>query len=457
MMLCCAILVLALLFLLPGSAHAWGGPEHVAITGAALRALPPVVLSWLGAEAVRWSQVYCQYPDFNWARYGEVVCGAEAFGPEAVRFPDLRRDWDASAYCEFNEATGHGVWYAHGPRLGVEGSPISDERLLITVTAGRFAEAAAAHFFGRAVEALREGRLRDGVRFAGVMSHFLEDCSPPPHAMVMEYLNPYHGRMEQIPNKSGIDIEGYAPRILGSNIGEARAAVYRTARDLSVSSNQQAQDIFRHLAERDDDAAAQELILQCAKETAQRVNDVAGTVYSLLGDSLPQLPDPPTGVNLLPNPSFDEDIHGQNHPDKWVREWSDLSISRASHSVERHTPRCVGRAAKLFETPDAGCCWRTPWAHAIPTREDQHFELTGWVSPETASGRNYLAILFGDAHARILKKVETESVTGSHTWNELKVAAAAPPGTVDVLAGCFSESNRVAVLFDDLSLVRTRD
>jgi len=53
--------------------------------------------------------------------------------------------------------------------------------------------------------------------------------------------------------------------------------------------------------------------------------------------------------------------------------------------------------------------------------------------------------------------VETESVTGSHTWNELKVAAAAPPGTVDVLAGCFSESNRVAVLFDDLSLVRTRD
>ena len=111
---------------------------------------------------------------------------------------------------------------------------------------------------------------------------------------------------------------------------------------------------------------------------------------------------------------------------------------------------------KLFETPEKGCCWRTPAAYAVPAREGERYELTGWMRPETASGRNYMAILFCNAGMQVIQKCETESATGAFTWRKYKALGAAPKGTTDVMAGCFSEDNRVAVLFDDLSLVRVK-
>jgi hypothetical protein len=64
--------------------------------------------------------------------------------------------------------------------------------------------------------------------------------------------------------------------------------------------------------------------------------------------------------------------------------------------------------------------------------------------------------MFYNADMQIIKKSESESVDGAFSWKELKVSAIAPEGTTDVMVGCFSENNQGgAVLFDDMSLIRT--
>lgn len=75
----------------PSYLYAWGGLEHSAITAAALEVLPAVFLTWLGAGFYKLIKIHCNYPDFNWARYGEIICTDKGF----ARLPDKRRDWDA--------------------------------------------------------------------------------------------------------------------------------------------------------------------------------------------------------------------------------------------------------------------------------------------------------------------------------------------------------------------------
>ena len=78
------------------SACGWGG-EHNRITAAAIEVLPTEDRAYIASEAAALAQVYCEFPDRNWACYGEW--GGGNADPRLSRLADFRREWDVSFYC----------------------------------------------------------------------------------------------------------------------------------------------------------------------------------------------------------------------------------------------------------------------------------------------------------------------------------------------------------------------
>ena len=437
-------------FLAEKAAYAWGGPEHTAITTAALGTLPRFLLSWLGAEFYKWTGIYCNYPDFNWARYGEVFGDKDE---KFERFPDTRRDWDASFYCGFNEATGQGNYYHHGPQSVAALLPEQpDERSRRSLELGLCSEAAVVSLFEKSLADLRQGLFRDGIRFAGALSHYLEDSTPPPHVLIPAPEISLHHPMEKIRDLPAVSLDGYRPEKICGRETDVKPALLGVMEKLVEFSRGRAPEI-QALVKAGKLAEAQVLTVECALAAGRSAADVALTLFSFL-DKYPETPEVPVGVNLLKNPSADEDVFCQNHPDSWVREWMDLGTFHLTHIWDRCTPRNGKACLKLFETPEGGVGWRLPWALSIPVKAGQVYEFSGYGRPECATGENFLYLRFFDERLNPIKEIRSESITGTSTWRPMKVAAAVPEGAIDLLAGCFSRNNRVAVLFDDFVLVR---
>jgi hypothetical protein len=90
----------------------------------------------------------------------------------------------------------------------------------------------------------------------------------------------------------------------------------------------------------------------------------------------------------------------------------------------------------------------------VLTEPGQVYELTGYIRGESATGDNYIALIFFDKEMNLIFEARSDSVCGSVCWQEVRVYATVPVDAEDMLVGCYSRHNEGAVLFDDLSLVR---
>lgn len=436
-------------FGLPSLTFGWGALEHSSITAAAVSVLSPAVLAFLGSEAARLIKIYCNYPDFNWAVYG--TCSKTGDG--TLRVPDERRDFEASYYCDFDEFTGRGSYFGHGPEIGKE-MPPPDEHAKFMYERGDFSSRAVRKFIRKTCAAFEKGDYFEAVRFTGVVVHYLEDNTPPPHTLgIPGGFNKRHHDMEAISDHSRIGIRNYASRVFAGSAGELAASAPEFADRLA----QEAQVIARSMLALLDQGKQREVenqTLACANLAARAVADLLTTLHVIYQSRLPERPVSQPDVNLLFNPSFDLDSDGDLQPDGWIREWYDLSCPYDMHLLDRVSTRGKGACVRLYNTSKAGAAWRTARTRAIPVKPGETYELKGLIRAQVSSGENYLALGFQDADYRIVAETISEKLGAPCEWRELTVSAPVPREAVDLIASCVSKGNSGSVLFDNLALRR---
>ncbi|OGV50723.1 MAG: hypothetical protein A2017_13170 [Lentisphaerae bacterium GWF2_44_16] len=438
--------IVSFLFGFSFTAFAWGGPEHSSITAAALSVLSPALIGFLGSEAARLIKTYCNYPDFNWCVYGTSCKGKDG----QARLPDDRRDINASFYCDFDEFTGRGAYCGHGPEIGKE-MPPPDEHSRKMYERREFGSFSAEKNFRRADEAFRKGNYFEAIRFMGVVIHYIEDATPPPHTIgIPGGRNHLHHEMEALSNHSLINIGGYKPAVLGKKSDEATREIRKLADAIALNAQGLAKKSLV-LVEEGKKTEAEMITVECAKIAAMAAADVLNTLYEIHKDNLPLRPVSAKNRNLLFNPSFDEDGDGDMQPDGWVREWNDLKCPFDMHLWDRVSAE-KGACVRLYGTSEKGASWRTSKAYAIPVQAGETYELKAKIRVQTASGKNYISLRFQDKNYNTVAEIAGESFTGSEFWKEISVKTKVPDGAVDMMAVCFSSGNSGSVLFDELEL-----
>ena len=432
------VTICIVLLILQRDCFAWGfdiGGEHIAMTWAAVQVLSSATLAWLGSQAVKLYKVYCGYPDFNWARYGTLTGEVSPWSDSVSgkRVPDKRRDWNASRYCLYDEATKSGEFVGHGPPASV-----SMARKLLAIALGE----------------LREGRFVEGVRYAGAAIHYAQDSASIPHAAGVKGPGPLHGLMESVRQKDLIRIDGYRPHPLGATVEEALAAFDRQLRDLVASSADRA-PALRSLCEAGRTDDMDPLVAEQACELARFTANVIATLEILAppGCQAPA-PDPRRGVNLLDNGGFEQSSAGDGHPDAWVRDWHDLDDTEAALEYLRDRGRNGPCCASVTRPPAAGAEWLTRWADAIPVAPGQRLRASGWLTARAATGPSSLRVYLSDEQMDLADVHTYAEVVDAPSWRELTVELTVPPKAIEARVGCYSAANAGQALFDDVELVR---
>jgi hypothetical protein len=388
-------------------------PGHQFITRAALDALPQVC-AWLGGEADLLVWTYCGLPDMNWHTYGHIA-PASGWLPE-VRYPDTRREWEISRYCDYNDLTRAGQWFGHH-----------------YPDAGR----AAAKHYGRACSAARRARALDAVRLLGAALHYLQDCGSPPHAAHID--PPYHRPAETLAPSVRIAIPGYRPRP-HFEIGSAAKRICAFARP-------RGQRILERLQR---DRAAHVLDLQvecadhCAKATANALNDF----HRRFGDRL-RFQARPTRrhVELLANGDFAEPDDEPHCPAGWALKWWDRHDRDVCIRRQRIGSRWCVSATDVGQRV---ACLVT-WPKAIRVRPGEVYRLSGQVKTPAGGGGLYAELYDG----RTRKLCEWHAAAQpSRAWQTLTGAIHVGPSARILRVGAFAENTLGPVHATALSLVR---
>jgi hypothetical protein len=174
------LLICLALWLVPGPCEAWDTGPHQRITKAALDSLPKRLLKRFQSETAPLIQIYCMYPD----RYLEM----ERFG-FARNSPGPREPSEIRRYCV--RPDGRNVHGATGDRDTDIGSMV--------------------YLFERILTSFSENQPTEAARYAGVLSHFIEDSLSPPHAVTSEQLRDMAGQPGET---SAIDIHSAIERSL---------------------------------------------------------------------------------------------------------------------------------------------------------------------------------------------------------------------------------------------------
>ena len=215
------------------SASAWG--PHPAITQAALDTLGtnhPLVLR-LGAQTARLTN-YCWLPDYKRLPFRE---------------PDL--DFYADDYLLFPPVTTHLDHIC--PEVKKTYAP----------------------YFTRALQALRTEDAANAARWVGSLLHFVEDTGSPPHAA--EIRGDVHVKMENWVKAPLIHIDGYQPRLLGTNDADALAGLARRMDELIAFSKGRGQKLVTPVVI-GRQSAVEPVVLECALETSRVTADVLHTL-----------------------------------------------------------------------------------------------------------------------------------------------------------------------------------
>ena len=233
----------------PSAALAWGGP-HGAITRAATAALPEWQKTLFGKELQPLGFYYCIIPDMVYT--------------DKTNAPFATMD----AY--------PGVRYLR--ILHIPATPAENYEVL------RF-------FLGRAVTSFGEGKAGDAARYAGTLSHALEDWGCPAHVvpndnmftLFKQFLPPpseqsyalLHGPVEN--GTFDVALGDYRPQLLGTSVDEAAFNLLRRVQGATVFARSQTIPIIQALYAENTNAvnAAQQ------KAAAHGAKVVADALYTL--------------------------------------------------------------------------------------------------------------------------------------------------------------------------------
>ncbi|MDD4871464.1 MAG: hypothetical protein PHR77_12975 [Kiritimatiellae bacterium] len=439
------------------STYGWSG-EHNGITAAAVKLLPSEDRNYIAPEASMLAKEYCEFPDQNWPCMGEW--GGGNADPHLPRFPDTRREWDISFYCGWDPVLQKGKGYPHRPPE--------------TFTAVQ-------HYFGKAVEALQAGRLSDGARFIGVMFHYIQDSGAFPH------VQPIH-RSFHTKSLDVIHVDGYVPHSLGRTKEEAAAALAERVRDLVDWTEKRLAPLLADAGVPIDEAkklCAKELVharvagavaklhtekpaefesaaCDCANECLRVCADALHTVLTLAPHPRPEpVPNAPD-INLVFNPSFEED-DGDRVPDGWYVGWLDLGdrSGRAEwYRAGTHWDKPVKtgqRSVLLLWVPDKGLEWRQDWRHALHVNDGENYQGTVWIKTRAATGTTWFALQSCDTAYQPVDSAKSEIIKKDGDWQKLSVKLRVPKGACWLRVILHTEGNSGAVWFDDVEVVKTAE
>lgn len=243
----CAV-ILALLL---SAVDAWGwGSPHGTITQAALETLPAWQIETLGEEQKPLASLYCVIPDLVYTRK------------------------DLAPYAMMDNRPG--VVYL--VNLHLPATPSENYELLRA-------------FMGKAVAALQTNNVADAARYAGTLSHMLEDWGCPAHvvpndnmfSLFKQFLPPpdaYRYKLLHSPVEGGtfpVALGKRRPRLLGTSVDEAAFGLLSLSQAATVYARGQVIPIIQALYANDTNAcnAAQQ------KAAIQDANVVADALYTL--------------------------------------------------------------------------------------------------------------------------------------------------------------------------------
>ena len=242
---------------------------HSAITRAAVDVLPRWMRDRLGPEAHALADTYCSYPDHYWG--------------------DEQKRRDIGPYTFFIE----GVQFHYFDHL--DGDPGAVCAVL---------QQGGTHYFEQIRSCLRRGEAGAAARFLGVLAHALQDQGCPIHALegpnaktgwvlLKELIRPPVGDVETNAAMlmatcrcSGVRIDGYRPRLLGT--APAEAAFHLHERYWSILETTRARVVpFLQATMSGDTDRASELGLQMGRQCARVTADILFTGLCMGHDRFP--------------------------------------------------------------------------------------------------------------------------------------------------------------------------
>ena len=150
------------------------------------------------------------------------------------------------------------------------------------------------YFMGKAVEQLKAGRVDEGARYLGTLSHALEDWGCPAHSvpgdnmftLMKQFLPPkdeyrfvpMHGPIEN--GSFTVDLGDYRPKLLGTSVEEAAFNLLQRVQESTIHARAQVIPIMQALY-RKDEAASNAAQQKAGQFDAAVVADAVHTVLSL--------------------------------------------------------------------------------------------------------------------------------------------------------------------------------
>ena len=438
----------------PVCSWAWG-LQHSWITEEAVGILSETDRDAMGIESHALIHHYCEFPDMNWMTYG--VWGGGVGDPSMPRFPDARREWNISYYCNWNPYLRTGKNYPHAPPAAYEAVNVH---------------------FRRAAQAIQEGNRVEAMRIAGVMLHYIQDSGSFP--MVQPIHRKFNFAHEQMP-----ELRDYAPRVLGATPEECGAALSRelkvmveatitrvdeiaVKRGLPVSESIElckkelmSPKVRRFVTDwvADDPESFEKSAVDCADLCSRLCADA---LASLLQFSTPEkVSEIPIGKELLFNGSFESDEDGDAFPDGWWIDWKDLNDKAGrvkSYSAGTHFERPVKdgtRSILVMFPPQAGIGITQTWRQALRVKEGQGFEASVAAMSKPSTQKAKLSVVFYDGKYRKIDIKASEQNVGK--WTELNVSATAPAGAVWArVAMSVADASENVFWFDSIQLKRVK-
>ena len=437
----------------PHTVSGWESAEHSRLTATAIAVLPAKDQQALAPEAVALAREYCMFPDRNWPGFGEW--GSGEADPRKPRFPDTRREWDISFYTGFNPITKEGKGYVHRPPESYEAVPL---------------------YFGKALEALQDGRLADGARYLGVTLHYLQDSGAFGHLQPIH--RPFHWK-----KREDVRADGYRPRLLGKTPKEAADGLLARLQDLVGMTERRVGLLLERaglpMAEvkrlcatelmpvravlavtqvrsewaEEWDAAIRDCAMECVHVSA----DALHTALAFAPNPFPEAKLNATGANLVFNPSFEE--AGDGVPLGWCVGWLDLKdrAGRAEwYRAGTHWDRPVRsgqRSLLMLWAPASGLEWRQTWRQALRVNPGEIYRGTAWVKTRANAGFAEVALEFYGVDYLSVGRTSSPPLEGYNEWKELLVEAATPIEACWLRLILHSKADGAA-WFDDVEIVR---
>lgn len=237
----------------PQEALAWGEP-HLAITRAALATLPEWQKQMLADELKNLGDKYCLIPDHVYT------------------------DKENAKYAAMDSLPGE----VYVRKLHV---PVPEQSGNLETLS---------FFVAKAVASLREGKIGEGARYMGTISHQLEDFGSPSHTvpgdnmftLFQQFMPPsekMEGQLMHGPIENGtfeVSIAGYQPRLLGTTVEEAAWRLLHRVHEGIINARSTTVPIMQALYAGDEEAKLK-WQLKAATFDAQVVADAMYTLLCL--------------------------------------------------------------------------------------------------------------------------------------------------------------------------------